>query len=181
MKVFERLVIMNKIKFILMVLFIPLLASCVKGLICWDCEADLGYSYVYFDNCDDFNIELVAISLYKDSLSYPYRISLVNGDHGDDFRAGGDKATGPEILRGLEKYYANLNNYSHRGEHFILFTDHDENILLAWDLRDTTQRWADESLWTMDSTFIEVSCGSGIQKNYYNTYTFSEEDFISQQ
>ena len=167
---------MKKIKFILMVLSIPLLASCVKGLIGWDCDNDYDISYVYFDNYDNYGIRSVGISLYRDSLTYPYRIY---SDYG--FNNTGGKQTGVELLLSTEKYYANLNNYSHRGEHFLLFMDQDRNILLTWDLRDTTQRWADESLWTMDSSFREISCRGRTRYNYYNTYTFSDEDFMVQE
>ena len=159
-----------------MVLSIPLFASCLKTL-CLDCWSTETENYVRFDNYDNYDIESVGVSLYRDSLSYPYRIFLVN----DNVFSSGKRATGVEILRGVERYYANENNYSHRGEHFLLFMDQDKNILLVWDLRDTTQRWADESLWTMDSTYKEVPCCSGIKMTYYNTYTFSDEDFAAQQ
>ena len=55
-----------------------------------------------------------------------------------------------------------------------------KEVVLAWDLRDTTQRRADESLWTVDSTIIEV-CGGEMQVQYHNTYRFSDEDFAVQQ
>ena len=168
---------MKKIKFILMVMFIPLLTSCIKALIAWDCEDDNVESYIYFENADEYGLELIGVSLYRDSLNYPYiPISLKDNP---TFGMIGWKGTGVEVLRGVERYHTNENNGS-RGEHFLLFMDHDENVLLVWDLRDTTQRWADESLWTMDSTFKEVECGSGMQIRYRNTYIFSEEDFATQ-
>ncbi len=163
-----------------MVLSIPLFASCLKGPLCLDCTSTETKNYVRFDNCYNYDIESVGVSLYRDSLSYPYIMYLVNDN---DFFYGG-RATGVEILRRVERSYANENTYPynpHRGEHFLLFMDQDKNILLVWDLRDTTQRWADESLWTMDSTYKEVPCCSGIQMTYYNTYTFSDEDFAAQQ
>ena len=62
---------------------------------------------------------------------------------------------------------------------FLLFMNSKKEVVLAWDLRDTTQRWADESLWTMDSTTRTVCCDE-IQTEYFNTYRFSDEDFQTQ-
>ena len=90
------------------------------------------------------------------------------------FRATDGKRTGPDIFKDWQSYLDFYDNDDK--DHYLLFMDGKEEILLVWDLRDTTQRWADESLWTVDSTIIEV-CGGEMQVQYYNTYRFSDEDF----
>lgn len=66
------------------------------------------------------------------------------------------------------------------GKYFVLFINKNEEVVLVWDLRDTTQRWADESLWTVDSSFYEICDGREMQVQYHSTYTFSDEDFATQ-
>ena len=73
-----------------------------------------------------------------------------------------------------------MNIMNFKEEHFMLFMDNKKNILLVQDLRDTTQRWADESLWIMDSSYQEICDGIEMQLQYRNTYTFIDEDFVQE-
>ena len=164
---------MNKIKFILMVISIPLLVSCEKCFLCWDCVDVPIESYIHFDNTDKYNIAFTGRSSYTDHLD------------DDVFRPGTGYCVGSERLTGVEmlKLFKRdgdegflLEGDTIKDFYFILFMNRNKEVVLVWDLRDTTQRWADESQWTMDSSFHEI-CYDDIQVQYHNTYTFSDEDF----
>ena len=163
---------MNKIKFILIALFIPLLTSCKDCFLCWDCLEVPQESYIHFDNAGNVGIQLVNLSWYDDAQDGVHVVESLSDFA--SFRATDGKRTGPDIFKDWQSYLDFYDNYDK--EHYLLFMDSSENIILVWDLIDTTQRWADESLWTVDSTIIEV-CGGEMQVQYYNTYRFSDEDF----
>ena len=168
---------MKHIKFILIALFIPLLISCKDCFFCWDCFDLPMESHIHFDNAGNVGIQLVYLSCYDNAQDGVHGIGSLS-----DFashRTTEGKHTGPNILKDWQNHLDFYDNDDK--DYYLLFMDSKENILLVWDLRDTTQRWADESLWTMDSTYKEVPCCSGIQMTYYNTYTFSDEDFAAQQ
>lgn len=164
-------------KFILIALFILLLTSCKDCFLCWDCGEIPIESYIHFDNAGKYNIALAGCSSYMDSLNHvfiPLNISKYNCT---TFR----KKTGVEILKSFKRRADEggdiVNGDTIKGVYYLLFMNRNEEVVLAWDLRDTTQRWADESLWTMDSSFYEICGGREMQVQYHNTYTFSDEDF----
>lgn len=165
---------MKKIKFILMILSIPLLVSCIK---CFGtCEDYPQESELYFSNAQEYGISLAGMSLSKEP---PKDYEFGSLDRFYWVTRQKIKRNGIEMLKGLEREYACERNPSVHGEHFLLFMNSKKEVVLAWDLRDTTQRWADESLWTMDSTTRTVCCDE-IQTEYFNTYRFSDEDFQTQ-
>ena len=156
-------------KFILIALFIPLLTSCIFA---WDCLEAPAESNICFDNVGNVGIQLVNLSWYDDAQDGVLVVESLSDFA--SFRATDGKRTGPDIFKDWQSYLDFYDNYDK--EHYLLFMDSRENIILVWDFIDTTQRWADESLWTVDSTIIEV-CGGEMQVQYYNTYRFSDEDF----
>ena len=160
---------MNKIKFILIALFIPLLTSCIFA---WDCLESPAESNICFDNAGNVGIQSVNLSCYDNAQDGIHVIGSLSDFA--SYRTTEGKHRGPDILKDWQSYLDFYDNDDK--DHYLLFMDGKEEILLVWDLRDTTQRWADESLWTVDSTIIEV-CGGEIQVQYYNTYRFSDEDF----
>lgn len=160
---------MKKIKFILIASFIPLLTSCIFA---WDCLEAPAESNICFDNAGNVGIQLVNLSWNDDAQDGVHVVESLSDFA--SFRATDGKRTGPDIFKDWQSYLDFYDNYDK--EHYLLFMDSRENIILVWDLRDTTQRWANESLWTIDSTIIEV-CGGEMQVQYYNTYRFSNEDF----
>ena len=158
-----------------MVISIPLLVSCEKCFLCWDCVDVPIESYIHFDNTDKYNIAFTGRSSYTDHLNE------------DVFRprtgyyVGSERLTGVEMLKLFKRDVDEDEGYLLEGDtikdfYFILFMNRNKEVVLVWDLRDTTQRWADESQWTVDSTIIEV-CGGEMQVQYYNTYRFSNYDF----
>lgn len=160
---------MNKIKFILIALFIPLLTSCIFA---WDCLESPAESNICFDNAGNVGIQSVNLSCYDNAQDGIHVVESLSDFA--SFRATDGKRTGPDIFKDWQSYLDFYDNYDK--EHYLLFMDSRENIILVWDLIDTTQRWTNESLWTVDSTIIEV-CGGEMQVQYYNTYRFSDEDF----
>lgn len=160
---------MNKIKFILIALFIPLLTSCIFA---WDCLESPAESNICFDNAGNVGIQSVNLSCYDNAQDGIHIIGSLSDFA--SYRTTEGKHRGPDILKDWQSYLDFYDNDDKN--HYLLFMDGKEEILLVWDLRDTTQRWADESLWTVDSTIIEV-CGGEMQVQYYNTYRFSDEDF----
>ena len=160
---------MNKIKFILIALFIPLLTSCIFA---WDCLESPAESNICFDNAGNVGIQSVNLSCYDNAQDGIHVIGSLSDFA--SYRTTEGKHRGPDILKDWQSYLDFYDNDDK--DHYLLFMDGKEEILLVWDLRDTTQRWADESLWTVDSTIIEV-CGGEMQVQYYNTYRFSDEDF----
>ena len=160
---------MNKIKFILIALFIPLLTSCIFA---WDCLESPAESNICFDNAGNVGIQSVNLSCYDNAQDGVHVVESLSDFA--SYRTTEGKHRGPDILKDWQSYLDFYDNDDK--DHYLLFMDGKEEILLVWDLRDTTQRWADESLWTVDSTIIEV-CGGEMQVQYYNTYRFSDEDF----
>lgn len=156
-------------KFILIALFIPLLTSCIFA---WDCLESPAESNICFDNAGNVGIQSVNLSCYDNAQDGIHVIGSLSDFA--SYRTTEGKHRGPDILKDWQSYLDFYDNDDK--DHYLLFMDGKEEILLVWDLRDTTQRWADESLWTVDSTIIEV-CGGEIQVQYYNTYRFSDEDF----
>lgn len=156
-------------KFILIALFIPLLTSCIFA---WDCLESPAESNICFDNAGNVGIQSVNLSCYDNTQDGIHVIGSLSDFA--SYRTTEGKHSGPDILKDWQSYLDFYDNDDK--DHYLLFMDGKEEILLVWDLRDTTQRWADESLWTVDSTIIEV-CGGEIQVQYYNTYRFSDEDF----
>ena len=162
---------MKHIKFILMVLYIPLFASCLKCISGY-CEEEPQESEIYFPNAHEYGISLADFSLSKEHpLTDHECFSLEEPVFRTFFRHNG-----VEVLKEMEQRFANERDLSVHGEHFLLFMNSNKEVILAWDLRDTTQRWADESLWTMDSS-TRVVCCDHIQTEYFNAYRFSDEDF----
>ena len=169
---------MKHIKFILMVLYIPLLASCIKCISGY-CDEQPQESEIYFPNAHEYGISFVEFSVSKEHHPLPQTehkcYSLEEFVCRTFFRHNG-----VEVLKEMEQRFANERDLSVHGEHFLLFMNSNKEVILAWDLRDTTQRWADESLWTMDSS-TRVVCCDHIQTEYFNAYCFSDEDFATQQ
>jgi hypothetical protein len=159
----------KRFKFILIALFIPLLTSCIFA---WDCLESPAESNICFDNAGNVGIQLVNLSCYDNAQDGIHVIGSLSDFA--SYRTTEGKHRGPDILKDWQSYLDFYDNDDK--DHYLLFMDGKEEILLVWDLRDTTQRWADESLWTVDSTIIEV-CGGEMQVQYYNTYRFSDEDF----
>ena len=164
-------------KFILIALFILLLTSCKDCFLCWDCGEIPIESYMHYDNADKYNIAFRGRSSYKDHLNHVYYPSYINGDLPSAYT----KMTGVEILKSYKRRADEgrdiVNGDTIKDRYYLLFMNNNEEVVLVWDLRDTTQRWADESLWTMDSSFYEICGGREMQVQYHNTYTFSDEDF----
>lgn len=181
MKMIKRLVIMNKIKFILIALFTTLLISCKDCIFCWDCGDLPQESYIHFDNAGKYNIVLACRSSYKDSVNHVYYPPYISEFNCTSY----SKMTGIEILKSFKRRADEgrdiVNGDTIKNVYYLLFMNRNEEVVLAWDLRDTTQRWADESLWTVDSSFHEICGGREMQVQYHNTYTFSDEDFAVQQ
>ena len=166
---------MKKIKFILMVLSIPLLVSCVKCISGY-CEESPQESKIYFRNAQKYGISLADFSLSKEHPLTEHECFSIEEINWQTFF----RHNGVEVLKEIEQRFANERDPSVHGEHFLLFMNSNKEVVLAWDLRDTTQRWADESLWTMDSS-TRVVCCDHIQTQYFNVYHFSDEDFEAQQ
>mgnify|MGYP003419207431 CR=1 FL=1 len=156
-------------KFILIALFIPLLTSCIFSWYFLESPAE---SNICFDNAGNVGIQSVNLSCYDNAQDGIHVIGSLSDFA--SYRTTEGKHSGPDIIKDWQSYLDFYDNDDK--DHYLLFMDGKEEILLVWDLRDTTQRWADESLWTVDSTIIEV-CGGEIQVQYYNTYRFSDEDF----
>ena len=164
---------MKKHRLIIILLFTTLLTSCVDCMFCWDCFDLPMESHIHFDNAGNVGIQLVYLSCYDNAQDGVHGIESLS-----DFashRTTEGKHTGPNILKDWQNHLDFYDNDDK--DYYLLFMDSKENILLAWDLADTTQRWADESLWTMDSSFHEICGGREMQVQYHNTYTFSDEDF----
>ncbi len=165
---------MKHIKFILIALYIPLLISCKDCFFCWDCFDEPEESFVHFDNADKVGIKLIAVSKFSDRTTNDDGVASTLSS----FESGGalslpGKRTGVDLL----KSYQNCLAHDYDGLQFLLWMNEKKEIVLVWDLADTTQRWADESLWIMDSSFHEICGGREMQVQYSNTYTFSDEDF----
>ena len=99
MKVFKRLVIMKKIKFILIALFTTLLMSCKDCIFCWDCGDLPQESYIHFDNAGKYNIVLACRSSYKDSVNHVYYPPYISEFNCTSY----SKMTGIEILKSFKR------------------------------------------------------------------------------
>ena len=79
------------------------------------------------------------------------------------------RLSGPEMLR---------IHYGAYERQFMLFLNDNDEIVVTWDLADTTQRWADEANWYVDSSICKVCGESRDQLRFFNHYTFSDLDVL---
>lgn len=152
---------MKKFGLYILVFIIPLLCSC------FECREPSVQSEIHFDSLETLGVTRVSLSKFGDSIS-DGSMTIHSLESGGFIYPR--RFSGPEILHAY--------HYFHYEWPFLLWLNENDEIIAVWDLNDTTQRWANEANWYMDSSVCEVCGGAKDQMKYTNHYVFSVVDEI---
>lgn len=132
---------------------------------CFQCRAPSVESRIQFDGLDSIGIKMVSTSRFRDSISNEVR-SIYSLETGGLVYP--QKLSGTEILKA---YYQSYPEW-----HYFQWIDEKGDIVLVWDLSDTSERWCCESNWCVDTSVCPVCSETRYKTIYTNRYVFTEAD-----